>query len=85
MWGRDFNANSEIINLISGTQTLTINYRSEGNNFYYAELIVKEGVNTYYLYTDSIYVYPEDELQIWFRRIGNLYEIGLYCISERPI
>lgn len=85
LWGRDFNANSEIINLISGTQTLTINYRSEGNNFYYAELIVKEGVNTYYLYTDSIYVYPEDELQIWFRRIGNLYEIGLYCISERPI
>lgn len=84
LWGREFNANSEIINLISGTQILTINYRSAGNNFYYAELIVKEGVNTYYIYTDSIYVYPEDELQIWFRRIGSLYELGLHYISERP-
>lgn len=84
LWGRDFNDNSEIINLSDGTQNLIINYRKDENNFCYAELIVKEEFFTYYIYTNSIYVYPEDQLQIWFRRIGSLYEIGLYDLAERP-
>ena len=84
LWGRNFNDNSQIISLSDGIQTLTVNFRKDENNFSYAELIVKEGFYTYYIYTDSIYIYPEDKLQIWFRRIGSLYEIGLYDLSERP-
>lgn len=84
LWGRNFNDNNEIIILSDGIQTLKINYRKDENGRYYAELIVKEGFYTYYLYTNSIYVYSGDTLQIWFRRINSLYEIGLYDLSERP-
>ena len=84
LWGRNFNDNNEIIILSDGIQTLKINYRKDENGRYYAELIVKEGFYTYYLYTNPIYVYSDDTLQIWFRRINSLYEIGLYDLSERP-
>lgn len=84
LWGRNFNDNNEIIILSDGIQTLKINYRKDENGRYYAELIVKEGFYTYYLYTNPIYVYSGDTLQIWFRRINSLYEIGLYDLSERP-
>ena len=83
LWGRNFNDNSEIIILSDGVQTLKINYRKDENGYYYAELIVKEGFYTYYLYTSPIYVYSGDTLQIWFRRINSLYEIGLYDLPER--
>lgn len=81
LWGRNFNANNEIINLDSGTQHLTINYRQDENDLFYAELLVKEEFYTYYIYTNSISVPTGDRLQIWFRRINNLYEIGLYNLS----
>ena len=81
LWGRNFNENSKIIEMSNGIQTLTVNYRKDENGYFYAELIVKEGFYTYYLYTDSIDIYSNDKLQIWFRRIGNLYEIGLYNLS----
>lgn len=84
LWGKNFNENSKIIEMSDGFQTLTVNYRKDENGYFYAELIVKEGFYTYYLYTDSIYVYPDDKLQVWFRRIGSLYEIGLYNLTERP-
>lgn len=85
LWGKNFNENSEIINLGSETQNLTINYRKDSDGFCYAELIVKEGFFTYYIYTNSIYVYPDDQIQIWFRRIGSLYEIRLEDLTERPV
>ena len=81
LWGRNFNENSKIIEMKDGIQTLTINYRKDEDELFYAELIVKEEFYTYYLYTDSIDIYSNDKLQIWFRRIGNLYEIGLYNLS----
>lgn len=81
LWGRNFNENSEIIEMSDGIQILVINYRKDENGYFYAELIVKEGFYTYYLYTDSIDIYSNDKLQIWFRRIGSLYEIGLYNLS----
>ena len=84
LWGRNFNDNNEIIILSDGIQTLKINYRKDENGRYYAELIVKAEFYTYYLYTNPIYVYSGDTLQIWFRRINSLYEIGLYDLSERP-
>ena len=81
LWGRNFNENSEIISLNDSIQKLTVNFRKDENNLFYAELIVKEGYYTYYIYTNSISINDEDELQIWFRRINSLYEIGLYNLS----
>lgn len=84
LWGRDFNDNSTIITMSDGFQTLTVRYWKDEDGFCYAELIVQEGSIIYYIYSDSIYVYPSDEIQIWFRRIGYLYEVGLYDLTERP-
>lgn len=81
LWGRNFNENNEIINLSDGMQNLIINYRKDENDSYYVELIVREGFLIYYIYSDSVNVSSNDELQIWFRRINNLYEIGLYNLS----
>lgn len=81
LWGRDFNENSEIVNLSDGMQNLIVNYRKDENDLYYVELIVREGFLIYYIYSDSVSVSSEDELQVWFRRINHLYEIGLYNLS----
>ena len=81
LWGRNFNENNEIINLSDGMQNLIINYQKDENDSYYVELIVREGFLIYYIYSDSVNVSSNDELQIWFRRINNLYEIGLYNLS----
>lgn len=78
LWGRNFNENSQIIEMSDGIQTLVVNYRKDEDELFYAELVVKEEFYTYYLYTDSMDVYSNDKLQIWLRRIGSLYEIGLY-------
>ena len=83
LWGREFTENSNIITLSSNGSggELTINYRKDNNGLFYAELFVKENNVIYYLYTDSIVVNESDSLQIWFRRISGLYEIGLYNLS----
>ena len=87
LWGHDFNNNSTIISMTDGYQVLRVRYWKDENDFNYAELIVEEnfGDSYYYIYSDPIFVYPNDQLQIWFRRIGYLYEIGLYDLTERPI
>lgn len=82
LWGREFTENSNIITLSSNSSgELTINYRKDENGLFYAELFVKENNVIYYLYTNSIVVNESDSLQIWFRRISGLYEIGLYNLS----
>lgn len=83
LWGRDFIPNSNIItfNSPNGSE-LTVYYRKDEYNKFYAELFVKENYFTYYLYTDSIEVNNGNSLQIWFRRIKGLYEIGLYNLSS---
>ena len=82
LWGYNFNINSNIITIgnIAGTQLL-INYRKDSNNLFYAELLVIENNIKYYLYTNSINVTDGDKLQVWFRRIAGLYEIGLYNLG----
>lgn len=84
LWGRDFNDNSTIITMSDGLQTLMVRYWKDEDGFYYVELIVQEGSIIYYIYSDAIYIYPNDEIQIWFRRVGYLYEVGLYDLTERP-
>ena len=61
---------------------LVINYRKDENGLFYADLIVSENTIKYYLYTPSVQVNSSDSLQIWFRRISGLYEIGLYNLEE---
>lgn len=83
LWGNNFNENSNIITMknINNTE-LTINYKKDENNLFYADLFVKENNVVYYLYTSSISVATGDNLQIWFRRISGLYEIGLYNLGQ---
>lgn len=82
LWGKDFNENSNIITFTtSSNNEIKINYRKDINNQFYAELFVRENGVVYYLYTPSIDVESSDSLQIWFRRIQGLYEIGLYNLS----
>ena len=82
LWGKDFNENSNIITFITTSDNeIKINYRKDINNQFYAELFVRENGVVYYLYTPSIDVESSDSLQIWFRRIQGLYEIGLYNLS----
>ena len=81
LWGRDFNENSEIIFMTNNSQDLLIRYMKNEDDEYYAELLVMDGTLTYYIFSDAITVSSGDELQIWFRRIGNLYEIGLYNLG----
>ena len=78
LWGRDFNDNSTIITMSDGNQTMTIRYYADEDGLYYAELIVKGGYLSYYIYSNPIIINAGDPIQIWFRRIGCLYEIGLY-------
>lgn len=82
LWGRDFNDYSNIIVMANGNKTLTVRYCKDENDLYYAELFVQEGTINYYIYSDSIEVNSEDDLQIWFRRVGYYYEVGLYNLSE---
>lgn len=83
LWGREFNENSTIITLGNkSNNNLQINYRKDENGLFYADLIVSENTIKYYLYTPSIQVNSSDSLQIWFRRISGLYEIGLYNLEE---
>ena len=87
LWGYDFNDNSTIISMTDGYgQILRIRYWKDENNFYYAELIVEDSLGSiiYYIYSNPVFIYPNDQLQIWFRRIGYLYEIGLYDLTARP-
>lgn len=82
LWGKDFNENSNIITFTTTSDNeIKINYRKDINNQFYAELFVRENGVVYYLYTPSIDVESSDSLQIWFRRIQGLYEIGLYNLS----
>ena len=81
LWGYDFNDDSIIITMSDGIQTLTVRYCKDENNFYYVELMVQEGVLTYYIYSNTVYIYPDDTIQIWFRRVDYTYEVGLYDLS----
>lgn len=82
LWGHDFNENSTIITMtnINGAE-LTINYKEDENGLFYADLFVRENGVTYYIYSNPVSVTTGDNLQIWFRRIAGLYEVGLYNLE----
>lgn len=84
LWGHHFNSNSNIIRMKDENTMLYINYKDYDENLKFVELIVEEGNITYYIYSDPVFVFPNDKLQVWFRRIGSLYEIKLYDLEERP-
>lgn len=85
LWGRSFNKDSTIITLenkIIG-DSLVINYREDNNGKVYAELFATKGTLHYYIFSDLIDKPTDtDVIQIWFRRIDNLYVIGLYNLTS---
>lgn len=82
LWGHDFNDNSTIITMENETDTLTINYKKDDNDLYYLELLVKNNNIYYYILSNKIVVSPQDEIQVWIKRIGNLYSIDLYNLTN---
>ena len=51
-------------------------------NKVYVELIAAKGTACYYIYSDKIdKPAPTDKVQIWLRRISNLYVIGVYNLG----
>lgn len=85
LWGCNFNSNKTIITMKSEDEDtiLTINYKDYNENLKFVELIVQEGDITYYIYSSPVYVLNSNsKLQVWFRRIDNLYEINLYNLSQ---
>lgn len=86
LWGRNFNVNSTIIRLKNkANDEVVINFRKDLENTYYAELTVRDNLTgaTYYVYSESININnPNDNLQIWFRKINNLYEIKLHTTTR---
>ena len=85
LWGRSFNKDSTIITMRSKLlgDTLTINYREDDANKVYVELIAAKGTACYYIYSDKIdKPAPTDKVQIWLRRISNLYVIGVYNLGS---
>lgn len=82
LWGYNFNPNSTIVTLKNDDTILTINYREAENNLYYVELMVKYNNIIYYIYSEKISVSRNDDLQVWFRRVGSLYEISLFNLEQ---
>lgn len=83
LWGRNFNADSNIITFSTETgNTIEVNYRENIDGQFYAELFVRENNVIYYLYTDAIDVVGTDSLQIWLRKVQGLYEIILYNLDS---
>lgn len=91
LWGRNFNENRDIITLTTSgdRERVIVGYRKNHDGTVYADLAVHNnqyGSITspdfiYYICTDSV-VAPQktdgsDKMQIWFRRIGDLYELKL--------
>lgn len=78
LWGRSFIPNKTIILLENKTtgESLVVNYREDENNNVYAELFVTSNSLHYYIFSEKISKPSDtDPVQIWFRRIGNLYNI----------
>lgn len=83
LWGHNFNENSKIITFKNDENYFYVNYKNYNEYLKYVELIVKNNNVIYYIYSNPIVVLENDKLQIWIRRVNELYEISLYDLEER--
>ncbi len=83
LWGHNFNENSKIITFKNDENYFYVNYKNYNEYLKYVELIVKNNNVIYYIYSNPIVVLENDKLQIWIRRVNELYEILLYDLEER--
>lgn len=83
LWGYNFNENSKIITFKNDENYFYVNYKNYNEYLKYVELIVKNNNVIYYIYSNPIVVLENDKLQIWIRRINELYEISLYNLEGR--
>lgn len=85
LWGRDFQLNQPIITLSSvDTSSAVVSYRQDFDDAskVYADCVVTSAGVRYYIYTPSI-AKPSstDKVQIWLRRVGNLYTLELHNLG----
>ena len=85
LWGHDFNDNTTIITMKDASEEniLTVNYKKNEDNSYCVELLVNNNDVIYYIYSNNVNVYPTDNLQIWIKRVGYLYQIDLINLVQR--
>lgn len=84
-WGRDFATDgSSIISLASKTgETFTVALAKNKAGQVYAVGQFVVGGFAYYIYSDAIDApTATDKVQIWLRRVGNLYDVQAHKIEE---
>ena len=88
LWGSDFNPNTDIVILRnSDGDTITIRYRQgypngESTLQTYVDCMVTSGTLNYYIYSNMIESPTStDTIQVWLRRINNVYQINIYDLS----
>lgn len=84
LWGRNFNENSIIVEFQDRDgNDLKIGYRQNTDGKYYVDCFVTDNPINYYICSNFINEpISTDTIQVWFRRIANLYEIALYNLNE---
>ena len=87
-WGRDFNSNTNTIRLKNDNgDTIELGYRQgyfEGGDELktYADCMVTSGGIKYYIYSNYLdNPVNIDTMQLWLRRINNIYQINIYNLS----
>lgn len=88
IWGSNFTANSNVITLQNANgDTIAINYNQgyyQGGSTLqvYCDCAVTSGTLTYYIYSNYINIpATTDTIQIWLRRIDNIYQLDIYNIT----
>lgn len=88
IWGSNFTTNSNVITLqnVNG-DTIAINYNQgyyQGGSTLqvYCDCVVTSGTLIYYIYSNYINIpATTDTIQIWLRRIDNIYQLDIYNIT----
>ena len=88
IWGRDFTPHTNTIKLQNAQgDSITISYRQgyyqgEGALKTYVDCMVTSGELNYYVYSNYIdNPLSTDTIQLWLRRINNIYQINIYNLT----
>ena len=88
VWGRDFTPHENTVRLQNNQgDFITISYRQgyyQGGGVLktYVDCMITSGTLNYYVYSNYIdNPLSTDTVQIWLRRINNIYQINIYNLT----